>query len=391
MKILQVIPYYLPAEGYGGPVRVCSTLSSFFISKKHTVTVITTDASDINKPITKKYEKMHGINVIRFKNIFPNLTKKWNIFLPLGIQRWIRNNVYKYDIVHIHSFFALYNIIVVYFCIKYSIPYIIHLHESPIPIKNRGKYFIKVVFNWICGKYILKYAAAIITLTENDRQEIISYMPSVFSLISVIHNGIALTKLQSNRSKAELRQTYGIKKNDIVILSLSRLSYLKGVDLLLHAFLKLLKMQKNAFLIIAGPDEGLFNTLQNTVKKYHLHQKIIFTGLVTGEQKEDLYEMSDIYALFSRYEPFSLTTLEALKHNLPVCLSREVGINSSLQPYNCSMTLTNSNDPDKSAKELLWTIQKRKTLSKETKNALRMFDLKNQCRAIEKLYTKVIK
>ena len=68
MKILQVIPYFVPAYSYGGPVKVCFDISKELVKRGHQVTVATTDTLDGDNRILKLEEEIDGINILRFKN-----------------------------------------------------------------------------------------------------------------------------------------------------------------------------------------------------------------------------------------------------------------------------------------------------------------------------------
>ena len=47
MKILQVLPYFVPAWDYGGPVPVAYRFSENLVKRGHEVTVFTTDAMNL--------------------------------------------------------------------------------------------------------------------------------------------------------------------------------------------------------------------------------------------------------------------------------------------------------------------------------------------------------
>jgi len=46
MRILQVVPYFLPAYAFGGPVKVAYQISKELTKRGHEVVVYTTDAKD---------------------------------------------------------------------------------------------------------------------------------------------------------------------------------------------------------------------------------------------------------------------------------------------------------------------------------------------------------
>ena len=67
MKILQVIPYFVPAWGYGGPVQVAYRVSRELRQRGHEVTVYTTDALDAGNRIKIQREEIDGLTVCRLK------------------------------------------------------------------------------------------------------------------------------------------------------------------------------------------------------------------------------------------------------------------------------------------------------------------------------------
>ena len=199
--------------------------------------------------------------------------------------------------------------------------------------------------------------------------------------IEIIPNGLiphdsSIKKI--NISKNKLRYKYGFNKSDRIILNLSRLSYLKGVDLLIEAFGDLAKQNGNYKLVIAGPDEGgQLRKLKFLIEKLKIKNNVFLLGLVEGKKKQELLSLVDVFALFSRYEPFSIATLEALQYNLPVCLSKEVGVAEEVLRYKCGILVENTANSQKSAKQLEWVYYNRKTLAKNCKSALKQFDINN--------------
>ena len=119
------------------------------------LTLITTDALDKDNRIKKLEETIDGIKIIRFKNLSNYLAKFHNIYLPLWITKWVKNNVKNYDIVHMHDFFTYLNIITGKYCRKYNIPYVVQPHWSANFLPERWKSWIKKIFFklfWIVKK-----------------------------------------------------------------------------------------------------------------------------------------------------------------------------------------------------------------------------------------------
>jgi len=119
-----------------------------------------------------------------------------------------------------------------------------------------------------------------------------------------------------------------------VVLYLSRVIRLKGLDILIKAFSKLQQEKKDYFLLIAGDGEHrpfcqkLAQEL--TLKNYK------FLGAVEDDRlKATLYKKSDVFVLPTRFykdrsEAWGLVVNEALSCSLPVVVTNAVGCSEDL-------------------------------------------------------------
>ncbi len=388
MKIAQIIPFFAPAWGYGGPVRVCFDISRELAKRGHEVTVLTTDAYDHTKRIGKLCEVIDLVRVLRFRNVSNVLAKKANLFLPRGFKKYFRSHVKDYDLVHLHSFFTYQNIVCAKYCRKYKIPYILHLHEMPAPIPLFKKTLIKKIFNILYGKRLLRDASKILVVSSQEKKRLLSFMPDLKDKVEVVLNPISSTTQKRERSN---RQKFGLKETDKVLLFLGRLGFIKGLDRLIDAFALLVRNDPSYKLIIAGPDEGEKAKLDRKIADLQLGDNVIFTGFVEGKTKEELFASSDVFVLFSYYESFSLAALEALSHNVPVCLSKDVGISEELMKYQCAAVVSDPQNPAETAQKIKWVYNERANLSKNCAVALKQFDIGKVADKIVIIYQKCIK
>lgn len=93
--------------------------------------------------------------------------------------------------------------------------------------------------------------------------------------------------------------------------------YRKGADLVIAFYSKLKKERKDVVLIVKTLTPN--GIIQSTVKNLG---GIIVSGWLSEEQKMELYDLSDLYLLFSRGGGFELNGLEALARNVPVIAGR---------------------------------------------------------------------
>jgi glycosyltransferase involved in cell wall biosynthesis len=130
-----------------------------------------------------------------------------------------------------------------------------------------------------------------------------------------------------------LREEFGVPKDALCFLTLSRIAPEKGLDLLLEA---LVGWEKPLWLFICGEasymyGERFLRRLKKLASRLR-NVKVIFPGHVTGARKQAFFQMADVYVFPSRTESYGLTLLEAMYAGLPaVCLDHH-GARAVMKP-----------------------------------------------------------
>lgn len=328
MKILMVIPYFIPAWNYGGPIQVCFLLSKTLAKMGHDVTVATTDILNPQTRIKIQLETIDNVKIIRFKNLNNRFSQTTSLYPPLGFKKWLLQNIPKYDIIHCHDFFTCQNILINKICKKFNKPYFIQPHGSAVPKNERGRVFIKKIFNFFWGKKILKEATNVIAVTPEEKKEIQQY----FSIknITILPNSVENFKYQKIKN---IKKKYNLPQGSKIITSIGRIHKIKGFDLLIKTFYYLHKKNKNLYLIIIGPDAGELENLKKIISQKKIEKFVIFPGIVSGNEKYHYLKNSDIFALFSKNEAFPMVVLEAIQAHLPIVISKNTGISNIINKY----------------------------------------------------------
>lgn len=324
MKILQVTPAFVPSK-FGGIKTVSYNLSKALTKRGHEVTVYTTDAdmgysrlADVDS-ITN----IDGFNIIYFRNLSNVLAWKHHLFLPMRIVFAISNNITKFDIIHLHDYRNMSNVIVYHYAKKHNIPYVLQAHGSVLPIFQKQLY--KKIFDIVFGHKILKNAFKVIALTPIEAEQY-RKMGVDEDKIEVVPNGIDLSEYDNLPKKGVFRRKYGLSMNQKMILFLARIHRIKSPDLLLKTFAKLDKDINNVKLVFVGPDDGCLQALQKLTKDLKIDDRVIFAGLLYKENKVEAYVDTDVYVLPSIYESFPNTVLEAMACGIPVIVTNRCGI-----------------------------------------------------------------
>ena len=142
--------------------------------------------------------------------------------------------------------------------------------------------------------------------------------------IAHIPNGLNLKyfNVPSLNAKINFYQKYPELKHKRCILFLSRIAPQKGLDIFLEAFAAFVsqkEMQNWHFIIVGNDDFGLLkNKLIYQISELGIQEKITILSPKYGDEKKELFAISEVFTLPSLGEGFPMVTLEALASGLPV-------------------------------------------------------------------------
>ena len=142
----------------------------------------------------------------------------------------------------------------------------------------------------------------------------------------LIPNGLDMREFEVDLEKKKAKELLGIDSNSILISFLGRLNWVKGLDVLLKAFVKAYHKFSEAVLVLAGPDGGEKMKLEEISKELRVESRVLFIGPVDSREKMSLFAASDIFALVSWTENFGYAAVEAMAAGVPVLVSENVGI-----------------------------------------------------------------
>lgn len=125
------------------------------------------------------------------------------------------------------------------------------------------------------------------------------------------------------------------QENPLNILFVGLLNSTKGEGYLLEAINQLKTRGINTKLRIAGKfeSEDYKDLFFSKIKEYGLEKNIIYKGIVTGKEKENLFLKSDIlcFPSFFSSESFGMVLLEAMMYQMPIIATRWRGIQSIVE------------------------------------------------------------
>lgn len=148
--------------------------------------------------------------------------------------------------------------------------------------------------------------------------------------IAVIPNGLDPAEFSGTFDPAAPIDTAllkGLRKDSLRLLFLGRIHPKKGLDMLLPAWARVAAFNGDWQLVVAGPDEaGHLAQVRAQAESLGLKDRVLFTGLVTGEAKTRLLHSADLFVLPSYSEGFPMSVLEAWACGVPVIATRECNV-----------------------------------------------------------------
>ncbi|MCD6227741.1 glycosyltransferase family 4 protein [Candidatus Micrarchaeota archaeon] len=226
----------------------------------------------------------------------------------------ISNNIKRYDLIHAHDWLTA--LAGIKLRKMYDIPYVQTIHATEFDRTSHPWQFIKNI-----ESKAVHSADTIITVSKRTKQILTDKYHANPDKITVIYNGINYNDFLNIKNKPGAIFPYNRK----VVLFLGRITEQKGPLYFVDAANEVLKHDNNVHFIVAGTGDLLPSMIQKVIDLGILNH-FTFTGFVTGEQRNLLYSIADVYVLPSTSEPFGITVLEALASGTPTIITKTAGV-----------------------------------------------------------------
>lgn len=174
-----------------------------------------------------------------------------------------------------------------------------------------------------------------------------------------------------------------------VIGVVSRMEHIKGMDLVIPAFAKVLKKIPLAHLLVVG-DGSLLSQMKAQAEAMGLAGKVEWAGCQAQEKLPAYYDRIDLFWMPSRSEGFGLSALEAMARACPVVASKAGGL-PELVAADCGL-LCETEDVHALAESTTHILQDEATYTRKSERALQRaswFTMPRYTELISDLYEKV--
>jgi glycosyltransferase involved in cell wall biosynthesis len=218
------------------------------------------------------------------------------------------------------------DVIMSFFAYPYGFASVVlaRLFGLPVVVSCRGSDINWLAKSFLRGKLItwaLRKCQKVISVSGALKNEIVKLGVPEENVV-VVPNGIEIEKFHRT-SKSEARKRLGLDPNRSLALCVSRLSFEKGLDVLVESFNHL--RRDDVDLIVVG-DGAKEQELKEQAAKLDLNGRVRFVGAKPHDEVPVWINASDLVVLSSRTEGFPNVLLEALACGRPVVASRVGGV-----------------------------------------------------------------
>lgn len=205
--------------------------------------------------------------------------------------------------------------------------------------------------NWLIyypvEKYLARYTDILITINKEDYKRAENFHLKKGGKIYYVHGvGVDCKRfLNSGENKrSEIRNSLGLKADDILLLSVGELNENKNHAEVIRAISKC----DNTDLHYAVAGKGdIKASLESLAKELNLEQRVHFLGFI--DNMPDHYKAADLFVFPSKREGLPSAVMEAMASGLPCLVSNIRGCNDLIDE-NGGLLFDPSNDRDLSDK-----------------------------------------
>jgi glycosyltransferase involved in cell wall biosynthesis len=325
VRILHVVPTYVPAWRHGGPVGAVHGLAKALVALGHDVSVFTTNVhvDDVLDVPLGTPVNVDGACVRYFPVQWPR-----RLYRSPAMGCALREGVRDFEIVHVHSLFLWPCAAAAGAARHAGVPYIVAPRGMLVKdlVRRRGRWR-KLLWLHLVERRNLAGAAALHVTTPlegEDAREFGFRLPPIVA----VPNGVDDVPFPAGDSRPLSLLVRGVLERGPFFLYLGRITWKKGLDRLLRAMARC----PGAGVAIAGNDEeSLQGSLERIARESGVADRVAFLGPVLGADKAALLHHAVALVLPSYSDNFANVVLEAMAAGCPVVVTPQVGLAQAVQ------------------------------------------------------------
>lgn len=319
MKVLHVISTLDAVNG--GTTAALSGLAVSQLEAGLEVAVLTTfsdrSAEEVVGPLRSR-----GVNVIEHG------PSPGGVFNAGSLQATVRSAVGLAGLVHVHG---LWEWVIHCACaqaLQQRRPLVVSPHGMLDPWSLRQKSWKKKIYRALRLDRHLHNADMIHCATRREQENLRTLLPTATT--RVVPHGLNLKEFRQMPVAGGFRQAFPETGTGPLVLFLSRLHPVKGLEVLIPAFRSVSGRLPGWRLVIAGPPvtPDYLKKLQNLASREGLLDggRVVFVGMLDQVQRVQAMADASVFVLPSYQENFGVVVAEAAAAGLPLVVSEHVSL-----------------------------------------------------------------
>ena len=303
----------------------------------------------------------------------------------MNIYPFIKKYYQKYDIIHSHSYIFFTSLQCAFLRKIRKFPLVLHIHggvQTPFNVSTSVSEYLQLIwkeffFDKLMGKRTIEHSDAIISVSKKD--------------LDMLKKKYDLSQISTYYIPNAVNTRKFVKDSTIVpkyITFIGRLSFIKGFDIFIDLMQELYNKDNTLKFLIVGD-----GPLRYLLEKVNKNIPITYYKYIPYDRIQEIYNISKLLILTSRFEGVPTSILESLASETPAIAPNVGGISEILKP-NTNGLIYDLNHPKEIIEKLLDLLsndQKRKKYGKQGRDIiLNKFSWDKVTDAIEEVYLNLI-
>ncbi|MBW3018940.1 glycosyltransferase family 4 protein [Candidatus Woesearchaeota archaeon] len=322
------------------------------------------------------YSDLPGVNIITYPTVqMPFMESEFPIPAPSFFFKAFK--IFKEnDIVHMWVYFYISSLWLSF--IKLFFPrkkFILTMDTVPGESFSAGKLMDSLfkIYHKLCG-WLVFGAPNLITLYGKSLLPFAKNAGINLEKVKITPTGVDVAKYSG--SYKCIKDEFGIRKNEQLLLYVGLLNNRKGIDIILKTLSRI--KERNFKMIIVG-DGPQRKEYEKMALRLGLQNKVIFTGF--RKDVKNFYRSADIFFFPSRGEGLAGAIMEAMASGLPIVSSR----------IPCTIDLVKHGEngflcTDNYQQQLEYLLDQRTNMGRTSKNLIERFSWARSLKSFMQLY-----
>ncbi len=217
----------------------------------------------------------------------------------------------SFDVVHAHDWMTFPAGIAV--AAATGRPLVVHVHATEFD--RSGDHVNQRIYD--LERAGMHAAAKVIAVSHLTRNIVTSRYGVPAEKVEVVYNAVD--------DNGDAPSPAPIRRDEKIVLFLGRITMQKGPEYFIAAARKVLDVMDNVRFVMAGSGDMIRRSIE-LAAQMGIGHKLLFTGFLRGDDVARVFKMADLYVMPSVSEPFGISALEALSHDVPAIISKQSGV-----------------------------------------------------------------